>query len=127
MRLATQIVPKNPDKGLRVLAVHREPTTEHCASKTVEAKRRLEDYVRQNGSGPITVEHLHCRGDKLDSGRILVQLQAVQLSDVDLVIAEDATRIHRTGRGQLQAVKYCLGHGVRLILLDDAFDSALVS
>jgi hypothetical protein len=123
------LVPKHPDGKLRVLAIGRlskPKSTEEETQKTIESSlevvRRHLDAIYD---GPVLLTQLAEQESGLIADRATIQ-EAEELiagGEVDLLIAEDLSRIYRSPRLQYAFVEDCVDSDVRVICVADRLDT----
>lgn len=124
------LVPKHADGKLRVLAIGRlskpksdEDETEVTTESSLDVVRRHLDSIYK---GPMALTQLAEQASGLIADRATIQ-QAKNLiasGEVDLVIAEDLSRIYRSARLQYNFVEDCVDEDVRVICVADRLDTA---
>jgi DNA invertase Pin-like site-specific DNA recombinase len=111
---------------LRVVIIGRISTPHQNEENIAASYRYVEDQLSKVHSGPMTFTYLGERA----SGMLAERQTIRQLEDlisscqVDLVVAEDLSRIFRNPRHQLNFVQDAVDAGVRVLCLADSLDTA---
>ena len=118
--------PKHPDGKLRAIVIGRI-STEHQREESIDASFR---YVREHLSriydGPSEIEYLGERASGMLAERATIRRAEELISSgrIDLVIAEDLSRIYRNPRLQYDFVQNAVDNGCRVICVADNLDTA---
>ncbi|MCH5373801.1 MAG: recombinase family protein, partial [Planctomycetes bacterium] len=125
-QISVPLQPKHPDGALQVLIIGRI-STEYQNEESIEASYRfVEDYLQQIYSGPLSIKHLGERGSGMLTERASIREAEELIRDgqIDLVIAEDLSRIYRNPRHQYDFVQNAVDQDTRVICLGDNLDTA---
>jgi DNA invertase Pin-like site-specific DNA recombinase len=120
------IVSKSPDGILRVVAIGRVSTPGQNIENIQASYEYNDEFLRRIYSGPMNVRYLGERGSGMLVERETIQ-EAEALIDsgqIDLVIAEDLSRMYRNPRYQYAFVQNAVDMGTRVICVGDALDTA---
>ncbi len=112
------------DGPLRVLVIGRI-STEQQSEQSIEASYRyVQDYLRRMGE--LEIRHLgeQASGMLADRATMREAENLIASGSVDLVIAEDLSRIYRNPRFQYAFVQDAVDRGVRVICIADNLDTA---
>jgi DNA invertase Pin-like site-specific DNA recombinase len=119
-------VPKHPDGKLRAIVIGRI-STEHQKEESIDASfRYVREHLARIYDGPAEIEYLGERASGMLTDRATIR-QAEELitsGRIDLVIAEDLSRIYRNPRLQYDFVQNAVDHGCRVICIADNLDTA---
>lgn len=118
--MTLSIVPKHPEQGLKVLAFHRASVQRQTSDGGKE--KQIEGQLQKLYPGQASIEHFEFHEPEPIGLAGLGQL--IEHDRIDLVIAEDATRIDRRVERQIAFVQACVDAGVRVLFPGDGFDSA---
>jgi site-specific DNA recombinase len=118
--------PKSADGKLFVIVIGRI-STEHQKEESIHASF---DYVRKYLArvydGPIQIECLGERASGMLADRATIRRAEELISSgrVDVVIAEDLSRIYRNPRLQYSFIQDAVDHGCRVICIGDNVDTS---
>lgn len=122
------LVPRDLEGPLRVILVVRSSlrSTPRCRRELDRSRTKVAEFVRGAYDWPVTFCLLDDNGTHDFSARSIVgqTLKLVAAGGWDLIVAEDLTRITRYARDLHDFVQACLEAGVRVIGIDDRFDTA---
>lgn len=125
-QLSVPLRPKNPEGPLQVLIIGRI-STEYQNEENIEASYRfVNDYLSQVYGGPLCVKQLgeQASGMLTDRASIREAEELIAAGGIDLVIAEDLSRIYRNPRHQYDFVQNAVDSGTRVICVGDHLDTA---
>jgi site-specific DNA recombinase len=124
--LEVPLVPKDPDKPLRVVIIGRISTVHQNETSIDASFAFVEERLRATYKGPMEIRHLGEQASGMISDRrtIVEAWDLMEAGEVDLVIAEDLGRIFRNPRHQMNFVQDCVDAEVRLICIADNLDTA---
>lgn len=117
--------PKSGD-GLRVIALGRISTVHQDVENIAASYRYIESYLDKIYQGPLDITFLGEQASGMRTDRTTIR-QAEDLiagGQIDLVIAEDLSRIYRNPRHQYNFVQDAVDAGTRVILIGDHLDTA---
>lgn len=123
---AVGISPHAADTPLRVVIIGRI-STPHQNEENIEASYRyVEDYLGKQHLGPLKIKHLGERASGMLAERQTIRQveDLIAVGQVDLVVAEDLSRIFRNPRHQFNFVQDAVDAGVRILCLADNLDTA---
>ena len=118
--------PKHPDGKLRAIVIGRI-STEHQKEESIDASfRYVREYLARIYDGPAEIEYLGERASGMLADRATIRQAEELISSrrIDLVIAEDLSRIYRNPRLQYDFVQNAVDHGWRVICIADNLDTA---
>lgn len=120
------LVPKNPERGLNVVAIGRVSTIHQDVENIEASYRYIQEFLQQLYQGPMKVKHLgeQASGMLTERATIREAEDLVAGGEVDLVIAEDLARIYRNPRHQYNFVQDAVDMGTRVICVGDNLDTA---
>ena len=120
------LVPKNPDRELNVVAIGRISTAHQDVENIEASLRYIQDYLRRIYQGPLKITMLgeQASGMLTDRATIREAEELLAGGSVDLVIAEDLSRIYRNPRYQFAFVQNATDLGTRVICIGDNLDTA---
>ena len=124
--ISVPLTPRISDGPLQVLIIGRI-STENQNEENIEASYRyVEDYLKQIHAGPLCIKHLgECASGMLtDRASIREAEELIAAGKIDLVIAEDLSRIYRNPRHQYDFVQNAVDQETRVICLGDNLDTA---
>ena len=119
------LVPRNPGGKLFAVVLGRI-STEHQDIENIDASYRyVQDHLNQMYDGPIEIRFLgeQASGMRTDRETIREAEDLVGSRVVDLVIAEDLSRIYRNPRHQYNFVQDAVDAGTRVICIGDNLDT----
>lgn len=126
LKVQNKLQGRNSGGPLRVLIIGRI-STEHQDLENINASfRYVEEYLARVYDGPTEITHLGERASGMLSGRESIR-QAEDLiasGAIDVVIAEDLSRIFRNPRHQYNFVQDVVDAETRLICIADNLDTA---
>jgi site-specific DNA recombinase len=117
--------PKHPDGKLRGVVVGRISTA-HQKEESIDASfRYVQDYLARIYEGPIEIECLGERASGMLADRATIRRaeELITSGRIDVVIAEDLSRIYRNPRLQYDFVQNAVDHGCRVICIADNLDT----
>lgn len=123
---AVPLRPRNGNGVLRVAIIGRI-STEHQNIENISASYRyVEAYLSQIYQGPVEVQLLGEQASGMLTTRASIRQAESLVADgaVDLVIAEDLSRIYRNPRHQYDFVQNAVDAGTRVICIGDHLDTA---
>jgi DNA invertase Pin-like site-specific DNA recombinase len=118
--------PKQPDGKLRAIVIGRI-STEHQKEESIDASfRYVREHLARIYDGPAEIEYLGERASGMLADRASIRRAEELISSgrIDLVIAEDLSRIYRNPRLQYDFVQNAVDHGCRVICIADNLDTA---
>jgi hypothetical protein len=122
-------IPLQPRRGhgvLRVLIIGRISTEQQHEQNIAASYRYVRDYLSRIYQGEMQIQQLGEQASGMLSDRATIR-QAEDLIDagmIDLVIAEDLSRIYRNPRHQYAFVQDAVDRLVRVICIADNLDTA---
>ena len=123
-----EIAPLSPKSGdtLRVIALGRISTIHQDVENITASYRYIENYLGRVYRGPLDITFLgeQASGMRTDRATIRQAEDMIAAGGVDLVIAEDLSRIYRNPRHQYNFVQDAVDVGTRVILIGDNLDTA---
>lgn len=125
-QISVPLQPKHPNGVLQVLIIGRI-STEYQNEENIEASYRfVEDYLQQIYSGRLSIKHLGERGSGMLTERASIREaeELIRGGQIDLVIAEDLSRIYRNPRHQYDFVQNAVDQDTRVICLGDNLDTS---
>jgi site-specific DNA recombinase len=120
------VTPHTADTPMRVVIIGRI-STPHQNEDNIEASYRyVEDYLRKQHLGPLQIKYLGERASGMLAERQTIRQveDLIAAGQVDLVVAEDLSRIFRNPRHQLNFVQDAVDAGVRILCLADNLDTS---
>jgi DNA invertase Pin-like site-specific DNA recombinase len=124
--LAAGTTPGTAAMPVRVVIIGRI-STPHQNEENIEASYRyVEDFLRKQHLGPMKIKHLGERASGMLAERQTIRQveDLIAAGQVDLVVAEDLSRIFRNPRHQFNFVQDAVDAGVRILCLADNLDTA---
>ena len=118
--------PKHPDGKLRAIVIGRI-STEHQQEESIDASfRYVREHLARIYDGPSEIEYLGERASGMLADRATIRQAEELISSgrIDLVIAEDLSRIYRNPRLQYDFVQNAVDKGCRVICVGDNLDTA---
>jgi len=117
----TPLTPKNADGVLRVVSIGRISTAHQDDDSISASHEYVRRFLADCYQGPMDLEPLgeQISGMIADRKTILHVEDRMDAGDVDLVIAEDLSRIFRNPRLQYSFVQDAFDRGVRVICIAD--------
>lgn len=127
MTISVPLVPRNGNGPLRPLIIGRISTINQDPENIAASYRVADEFLRQNFSGPVMPKYLgeQASGMLADRQTFLEAEELIEAGAVDLVLAEDLSRIHRNPRYQWAFVQNCIDARTRLICLAEGLDTAI--
>ncbi|MBN8625686.1 MAG: recombinase family protein [Planctomycetes bacterium] len=123
-----EVRPLSPKSGdtLRVIALGRISTVHQDVENIAASYRYIESYLGKIYQGPLDITFLgeQASGMRTDRATIRQAEDMIAGGQVDLVIAEDLSRIYRNPRHQFAFVQDAVDVGTRVILIGDNIDTA---
>ena len=125
-----QLIPKHPDGHARILAIGRlsKPKgTEEETQETIESSLAVaREHIKNIYKGPMILTQLAEQESGLIADRttIMEAEELIATGEIDLVIAEDLSRIYRSPRHQHVFVDDCVDTDVRVICVADRLDTS---
>lgn len=123
-----EVRPLSPKSGdtLRVIALGRISTVHQDVENIAASYRYIESYLGRIYQGPLDITFLgeQASGMRTDRATIRQAEDTIATGGVDLVIAEDLSRIYRNPRHQYNFVQDAVDAGTRVILIGDNLDTA---
>lgn len=117
--------PKNGDGKLRVVVIGRI-STEHQKEESIDASfRYVQDYLARMYQGPLDIECLGERASGMLADRATIRRaeELIASGRIDVVIAEDLSRIYRNPRLQYDFVQNAVDKGCRVVCIADNLDT----
>lgn len=114
-------------KGVLRVAIIGRISTEHQNIENIEASYRyVETYLQQIYQGPVEIKLLGEQASGMLTTRASIREAESLVAEgaVDLVIAEDLSRIYRNPRHQYDFVQNAVDAGTRVICIGDHLDTA---
>jgi DNA invertase Pin-like site-specific DNA recombinase len=123
---AIPLVPKDANRELNVIAMGRISTVHQDVENIEASYRYIEDHLGRIYQGPLKIKLLgeQASGMLTDRATIREAEDLVAGGKVDLVIAEDLSRIYRNPRHQYNFVQDCVDIGTRVICIGDNLDTS---
>ncbi|MBL9083083.1 MAG: recombinase family protein [Planctomycetales bacterium] len=123
-----EVRPLSPKSGdtLRVIALGRISTVYQDVENIAASYRYIESYLGKIYQGPLDITFLGEQASGMRTDRTTIR-QAEDLiagGQIDLVVAEDLSRIYRNPRHQYNFVQDAVDAGTRVILIGDHLDTA---
>lgn len=126
LNLATPLKPRTPGSPLRVVALGRVSTphqdVENIAASQMYAERHLRDLYQ--GDMQVTCLGEQASGMLAERESIDRARDMIAAGEVDLVVAEDVSRIYRNGRYLLAFIQDAVDQEVRVMCFADRVDTA---
>ncbi|MBT6494571.1 MAG: recombinase family protein, partial [Planctomycetaceae bacterium] len=125
-----QLIPKHLDGQARILAIGRlskPKETEEETQETIESSLAVaREHIKNIYKGPMILTQLAEQESGLiaDRATILEAEELIATGEIDLVIAEDLSRIYRSPRHQYVFVDDCVDSDVRVICVADRLDTS---
>ena len=119
------LAPNDLEGPLRVLAFTRLPRAAAAFESSTANLARAGQWVRRRYDWPVEF-HL-CEDASPEVTAIDVVTQAgwlIEAGDWDVLVVDYLTRISRSAADLVEFVRHCLEHGVRVIGIDDDFDTS---
>lgn len=119
------LVPRHADGVPRGIVIGRISTV-HQNEENIEASYRyVQDYLARNYQGPIELVFLGEQASGMLTARetIVEAERLIESGTIDLVIAEDLSRIYRNPRLQYSFVQNAVDAGTRVICIGDNLDT----
>lgn len=122
---AHPLTPKSGDT-LRVIALGRISTVHQDVENIAASYRYIQSYLAKIYHGPLDIKFLgeQASGMRTDRATICEAEETIARGAVDLVIAEDLSRLYRNPRHQFRFVQDAVDAGTRVILIGDNLDTA---
>ena len=117
--------PKNADGKLRVIVIGRI-STEHQKEESIEASfRYVKEHLARTYDGPVDIEYLGERASGMLADRATIRRaeELITSGRIDVVIAEDLSRIYRNPRLQYDFVQNAVDNGCRVVCIADNLDT----
>lgn len=117
--------PKTADGKLFVIVIGRI-STEHQKEESIDASfRYVKEYLTRVYDGPIQIECLGERASGMLADRATIRRaeELIISGRVDVVIAEDLSRIYRNPRLQYDFVQNAVDNGCRVVCIADNLDT----
>jgi DNA invertase Pin-like site-specific DNA recombinase len=117
--------PKNPDGKLRVIVIGRISTELQDAENINASYRYVEEHLARIYDGPTVIEYLGERASGMLADRTTIRRaeELIARGQVDVVIAEDLSRIYRNPRLQYVFVQNSVDSGCRVVCIADNLDT----
>lgn len=124
MLITSQCSPLKPGAGtaLRVVLACRTPIAGPGLCGRASQELRLRHWLFDHFDGPIEVQVVV--GDSAGRADVRQILKIVQGGNVDLVLAEDLSRITRRRKQIIPFLEECQLHQTRVIAVESGFDTA---
>jgi DNA invertase Pin-like site-specific DNA recombinase len=117
--------PRHPGEKLRVVVIGRI-STEHQKEESIDASfRYVQDHLARIYDGPLEIECLGERASGMLADRVTIRRaeDLITSGRIDVVIAEDLSRIYRNPRLQYDFVQNAVDNGCRVICIADSLDT----
>src|SRR5579871_6522293 len=120
------LTPKDPERGLFVIMLGRISTVHQDEGNIEASYRYVRDYLNGIYAGKTDIRALGERASGMlpDRASIREAEDLLATGNVDLVIAEDLSRIFRNPRYQYVFVQDAVDAGTRVICIADQLDTA---
>ncbi len=119
--------PLTPKSGnvLQVIALGRISTIHQDVENIAASYRYIQDFLSRIYPGPTKIQFLgeQASGMRTDRATIRAAEDLVATGTIDLVIAEDLSRIYRNPRYQFDFVQNAVDVGTRVICIGDNLDT----